>query len=382
MEIRIYEPVTAASPNFVRVGITRVAVSSTLTQHLWSPGDFTLTIPFEARYAAEMTEDRLLLIDRAFAGIIDAITLETTEQGQMLTVSGRDLKGIVAQRITIPPQASGVQGAQGYDAAAGTTETIIKHYIDTNMVTTPLQPARAVPGLVIALDQGRGIADDKYITRHDPLDGVLQDLCQASGLGYDIKPDFETSQYVFDVIQGVDRSGIQSDRPRIVFDVSRKTAQSQTYSRSTRDARNVFYATVSGSEFADEALTLAYVRDGETEQAGLQRREQHLDISADTPAVGSEYDELKRYALIEAENYLPAESFECVIMDNRWRYGIDYTLGDIVTVQNAAWGITMHTQLISMVTEHSESGITHTATFGKAPLTVFGRLRRQIRQGG
>lgn len=382
MEIRIYEPVTAASPVFVRVGITRVAVSAALTQHLRAPGDFTLTIPFEARYAAEMTVGRLVLIDRWFAGIIDAITLEAADQGQMLTVSGCDLKGIVAQRITIPPQATGVQGAQGYDAAAGTTETIIKHYIDANMVTTPLQLARSVPGLVIAPDQGRGIAADKYITRHDPLDTVLQDLCQASGLGYDIKPDFEAAHYVFDVIQGVDRSGIQSDRPRIVFDVSRKTAQSQTYSRSTRDARNVFYATMSGSEFADEALTMAYVRDGEAEQAGLQRHEQHLDVSADTPTAGSEYDELRRYALIEAENYCPAESFECVIMDNRWRYGVDYALGDIVTVQNAAWGVTMHTQLVSMVTELSESGITHTATFGKAPLTVFGRLRRQIRQGG
>lgn len=382
MEIRIYDLVTAERPTFVRVGITRAAASATLTQHLWSPGDFTLTIPYEARYAAELTEGRLVLIDQTFAGLIEAVNIEAGAGGQMLAVSGCDLKGIVARRITIPPQATGIQGAQGYDAASGTTEAVIKHYVDANMVTTPQQPARAVPGLVIAPDQGRGIASDKYITRHDPLTTVLQELCQASGLGYDIKPDLTAGQYTFDVVQGVDRSGIQSDRPRIVFDVSRKTAQSQTYDRSERDARNLFYATMSGAEYADEALTMVYVRDGETEQSGLLRREQHLDISADTPTAGSEYDELKRYALIEAENYRPAESFSCVILDNRWKYGVDYALGDIVTVQNTAWGITMHTRLISMVTDYSSSAITHTATFGKAPLSVFGRLRRQIKQGG
>ena len=382
MEIRIFDPVTQGRPAFGRVGITRAAVSCTLTQNLYAPGDFEFTIPCGARYADQLQIGRLVLIDKSFWGMVDGLQFETSTQGQMITVTGRDLKGIVANRITVPPQAAAVQGAQGYDAQTGATETIIKHYVDANLVTTPLQPARAVPGLTIAADLGRGLAQDRYITRHDPLDAVLEELCRASGLGYDITPNLEAGVYVFDVVQGLDRSGEQSDRPRIVFDPARGSAASQTYTHSRRDARNVFFATLSGAEFADEALTMTYLRDGEDEAAGLDRREQHLSISADTPTAGQEYDELRRYALIEAENYRPAESFSCEILDGRAQYGVDYFLGDIVSVKHADWGVAMTARLVGMTTSYTEQGVGRTAIFGTPALNVFGRIRRQIRQKG
>ena len=367
--------------NAVKI-VTGAAVSCTLTQNLDAPGDFEFAIPCDARYADQLAIGRLVRIDKDFWGIVDGLRFDATQQGQLLTVSGRDLKGIVANRITIPPQAAAVQGAQGYDAQSGATETILKHYVDANLVTTPLQPARSVAGLTIAPDLRRGVADDRYITRHDPLDAVLEELCRAAGLGYDIVPDLEAGEYVFDVVQGIDRSGEQSERPRIVFDPARKSAVSQTYTHTGRDARNVFYATLSGAAFADEALTMTYVRDGEDEAAGLARREQHLSISADTPTAGGEYDELRRYALIEAERYRPARSFACDILDGRARYGVDYFLGDMVSVKNADWGVCMTARLVSMTTSYTEQGVGRTATFGTPALNVFGRLRRQIRQGG
>lgn len=381
IEIRIFDPVTADSPAFGRMGLTTAATNISTTSKLAAPGDFTVTIPLGARYADELRPGRLVLIDRAFWGLIDARVLGADEQGQTVTASGRDLKGLSMDRITLPPLASGVAGAQGYDTVTGTTEYCMKHFVDANMVRSP-DPLRNIPGLLIALDQGRGQPDDKYMSRHDGLADVLQALGEAAGLGFDITPDLDNGAYVFDVTQGVDRSGLQSDRPRIVFDIARRTAQAQTYTDSRTDARNIFYATRSGAEFEDEALTMMYVREGEETQVGLFRREQHLSLSASTPEAGQEYAELQRAALQEAENYRPAESFSCTILDGRFLYGRDYHLGDTVTVQNRDWGVTMHPMVTAMTTEYSENGITHTATFGKAPLNVFGRLRRQIKQGG
>ena len=86
-------------------------------------------------------------------------------------------------------------------------------------------------------------------------------------------------------------------------------------------------------------------------------------------------------ALIQAEQYRPAESYTCEIAEGPYRYRQDYQVGDLVTVRHRRWGVTMDTRLTEMQTEYSSSGIRHTATFGTAPLTVFGRLRRQLQKG-
>lgn len=380
IEVRIFAPVTAERLSFERLGITQMAANISTTTNLSAPGHFSLTIPFGARYADQLKEGALLLIDRGFWGLIDSVDYEAGASGETVTVSGRDLKGITTDRIILPPQATGGAAAHGYDAQQGTTEAIMRHYVSANMIDT-LQPLRSVPGLRLAPNQGRGVPNDRYASRHDRLSEVLQALADAAGLGYDIVPDLDQGEYVFDIIQGIDRSGVQSDRPRVVFDLSRSTAQSQVYRSSRQDARNAFYATMSGAEFEDEALTMMYVREDEAELGGLYRREQHLVISADTPTPGDEYNELRRYALIEADQYRPAESFECEIIEDRLRYGVDYFVGDTVTVQHRGWGVTMHTMLVAMTTDYSAAGITRRATFGKAPLNVFGRLKQQMRGG-
>ena len=379
--IRIYDPPTASDPVFVNRGLVTGASSIHLIERHFSPGYFTVEVPTGARHAGELREGRLILVDGAFWGIIDDVNYKAETAGDILTISGRQLKGLTADRITIPPGSAEVSGAQGYDTATGSTETVIKHFVAGNMCNTD-QPARVVFGLEIAEDQGRGVAEDKYMSRHEKLDTVLSALGEASGLGYDIAPDLTRHRLVFDVVPGEDHTGEQSERTRVVFDVHRKTALSQAYAHNTGDARNLFYATMGGAEFEDEALTVTYVRDGEDEPVGIRRREVHLELSVDTPTAGDEYNELKRLALIEAENYRPAESFTCEIPPGgRYQYRKDFKVGDLVTVRNMAWGVTMDTRLTEMETQYSASGITLTATFGKAPLTVFGRLRRQINKG-
>ena len=255
----------------------------------------------------------------------------------------------------------------------------MKHFVAANMAA-PVLAARNVFGLEVAADQGRGLAEDKYMSRHDVVSDVLAALGEAAGLGYDILPDLERHALVFDVVPGEDHTAQQSDRTRVIFDIRRRTAQAQTYSCSGSDARNVFYTTMSGSEFADETLTVSYIRDGEQEAVGIRRRETHLSVSVDTPEAGTEYDELKRQAMIAAEQYKAAESFTCELRDDRYVYGRDYRLGDLVTCCSQDWGVEMHTRLTEVQTVWSSAGIQRTATFGTAPLTVFGRLRRQIRE--
>lgn len=387
MEIRIYDPPEAGSPRFRPQGLVTAASSIDVTERLWTAGHFTIEVPLGARHADRLTAGRLVRIadpeepEAVFWGILDGISMEASSEGQALTASGRQLKGIAGDRITLPPAATDVVGAQGYDARKGTTEAIMKHFVSVNLGPEALVAARRVYGLVLAEDRGRGLPDDKYMSRHEVLSDVLSALGETAGLGWDIVPDLSAGTLVFDVIQGEDHSACQSERGRVVFDTARRTAQSQTYTREAGDSRNLFYATLSGSEFADETLTASYVREGEEEPAGIRRREIHLSVSVSTPAAGTEYDEMRRQVLAQAEGFKPAESFTCQILGGgRIVYGRDWRLGDIVTCRSGDWGVELHPRLTEMQTVWNSSGRSRTATFGTAALNVFGRLRRDIKQ--
>lgn len=377
--IRIFDPPEIDSPQFATMGLITEATNINTVERLYTPGYFSIDVPFGARHADRLKKGRLVLIDGQFWGIVDDVYFSWQSSGAILAVSGRQLKGIVHDRITIPPSASEIVGAQGYDTATGDTESVMKHFVSVNL-GPDAAPARQIYGLEIAAQSGRGVQNDKYISRHDDLGDVLAALGEASGLGYDIVPDLVNHKFIFDVVDGQDHSGGQSDRMRVVFDVERKTALSQSYSHNTSDSRNLFYATLSGAEFEDEALTAKYVLDDADEPVGIHRREKHLSISVDTPVAGDEYNEMKRLALIQAEDYRAAESFTCEIPSGgRYEYRKDYRVGDIVTVRNGRMGVSMDTRITEMEMQWGSAGLTMSATFGKAPLNVFGQLKRQIK---
>lgn len=380
MDIRIYDLPELGTSTFRAIGRVTEAPVTDVVERLWIPGAFTIEVPTGARHGSKLTQGRAVWIEQGLWGIIDDVCLRHDSSGAVRVVSGRQLKGLTLDRITIPPASTAVTGAQGYDTATGTTETVMKHFVLGNMLNGA-QPARMICGLEVADDLGRGLPDDKYMSRHDVLADVLAALGEAAGLGYDIVPDLALHKLVFDVVTGEDHTARQSERPRVVFSIRRRSALSQEYVMSTGDSRNVFYATLSGSEFVDETLTATYIRDGEEEPIGLRRREKHLSISADTPTPGEEYSELRRKALIEAESFCPAESFTCEIAPGPVEYRRDYQLGDLVSVINEEWGVEMHTRITEMRTSYTASGVTYTATFGTAPLNVFGRLRRQMEKG-
>lgn len=380
--LSVFEPLTAGSAEFKHVGQTKKATKIETTDKLFEGGTFTIEMQSGIRLAQLAAVGQLVCINNEFWGVIKDLQRYAGSSGLTTTVSGWQLKRLTEGRITIPPDenGSGLVGTQGYDVKKGATETVMKHFVNVNM-GEGAATNRFVYGLTIASDLGRGVADDKYMTRHDNLGSVvLKELGEASGLGYDVKPDLKNNTYIYDVIKGADRSINQSDVPPVVFSLERRTVTSQTYVYNSSDAKNTFYATMSGAEYADEALTMLYYREDEDTPKGINRVEQHMTINSDTPTAGEEYNELKRLALIQAEGYRPAESFTSDVTDSRFKFGGDYFLGDTVTARNNGWGISKDPQVTEMKTVYASSGVTRTATFGTAPLNIFGWIKKQIKR--
>lgn len=382
MKVRAYAlPDSFDSPQFIPLSGPVKATHTSRIERFFTYGEFAVTMPYSTYNADRFKKYRALNIDRTYWGLILAQEKGVSETGNVLVVRGLCMKGITCSREAYPPGFTFEQvgGVAGYDAIRGSTETCMKHYINRNFFSED-SPTRRVPGLVIAADQNRGNPDDRYMTRFERVSGVLEELGTAAGIGYTIEPLLESGHIVFDCVEGVDRSAIQSDRPRIVFEIARKNVAHMNYINSDLNMRNVFYASLSGGEFVDDVYTATITREEEL-PAGIRRWEQHMDISASHPVPGAELDELRRLALLRAETYQTVETFEARILQTDKVYGVDYKLGDIVTAQNREYGISMHTRLTEMQIEGTPDSVIHTATFGSAPINPIERLRRQIRGG-
>ncbi|GAA0429279.1 hypothetical protein GCM10008934_18620 [Virgibacillus salarius] len=91
----------------------------------------------------------------------------------------------------------------------------MKHYISRHLVN-PDDPKRKISNLVIAPDQKRG----QHITWQSRFKNIaeeLQDISLATELGWDITLDLENRQYVFDVVEGVNKTTDQDEVPPILF---------------------------------------------------------------------------------------------------------------------------------------------------------------------
>ena len=382
MEIRLYRPPEVGDIKIVPLLVTQCATARYI-ENYFTFGEFEFSVANDAYGSDRFDKYLLVLINRSYWGLILSIEKQMDASGgNMLTISGIDLKGLINARVTTPPGFTyqEVGGIAGFDTATGSTETCMKHFIASNFFDNN-SPTRSVAGLTIAPDLGRGFSADKYMTRFEPLSEVLYALGRGAGIGYAIVPDINAGTLVFDCIEGLDRSALQSVNPRIVFEIERRNVAAMTYQNSDKNMRNLFYASLSGSTFIDDTYTATVTRGVAPLPTGIHRWEQHLDISASHPTAGAELDELVRLALARAESYVSVETFQAQILNTPLSYGVDYFIGDIVTVQNREWGITMNTRLTSMTIEASNSGIAHNATFGDAAVNIFERLKREIRGG-
>ena len=338
-------------------------------------GSFSFDLPVEASGVEFLKKGFYVSIGNEFDGVIRDVVLKEDSNGCIYTVSGQCLKGLLSQRLIIPPAEENEVNTLGYDAVKGSSEYCIKHYWNANMVNTT-SGYRSIPGIDVAINQSRGIKEDKYLARYDVLSDVTTAITADAKLGVSAKIDLEKKMIVFDVFEGRVCTSNQSINPRLIFELERRNIDSLEYTDSFENMKNVFYTTKSGAEFEDEALTLTYYRD-EDIPTGIERFEQHLTLSAETPVEGGEYDELKRLAVIEMRNYEATQAITAQI--SRYNYFEDYFLGDIVTVRSRRGGILADMEITEVQVSYGDASRSVTVTFGDADISSFGRIKRDIK---
>ena len=278
-------------------------------------GLFSMTIPLDTPYADEIAEDYYLFVDKKDWLLVQDV--KKTETGYAIT--GTDLKGILATRITLYDV---VNDTMGFDSVSGSTEECCKHYIANNIVN-PIDPNRTIPLVTLVTNQNRGIANDTYMSRFEYLHEVIKKLCENAKIGYTMYADVPNNKIIFDIVNIVDKTIDQQDRNRVVFDVKNKNVLSYERAKGNSTYKNAFYATKSGGGLETDATT-KLCHPTATAPKGIARKEIHLNVSCESVA------DIETYAKYQYKDYAKIDSLAIAPADVNG-YGVIFDVGDKVT---------------------------------------------------
>ncbi len=266
------------------------------------------------------------------------------EKGDFLTVTGRELKYILHQRLI-----------WSLTTVSGTAEEAIRKFITENAIS-PTNKNRVIPGLALAEPVGITDTLSKQVTAK-PLDETIIGVCNTYGYGWDIC--IYDNTLLFSLYQGVDRSYGQTDRPYVVFSDDFNNLHDTEYQMSSENFANT--ALVGGE---GEGKDRKYVTVGD-ENTGLDRYETFKDAN-NVKSTGdnegetlsnSEYEKLLEESGNEALSELGVtEAFTGEVVNNiGFIYEKDFFLGDTVTVINK-YGISKNVKVISAIESEDEKG--------------------------
>ena len=372
MEIRVFDWTYG---EFIQRLVTEKATNIKYKTHAYDPSDFNFEFPLGEKTAAvEFKKDRFVLMEN-FIGVIENIKRASDAGSNMMSVSGIDVKGILSRFEAIPLTFSGIQGTAGFDVTTGYTDACIKHYWRNN-IGANAEINRRLHVFEIAEDKNIGNQNDTYMARFQKISDITAELAKGANLVITSTPQIEAGKILIDVAEP-DMRTASSDKP-LIFSLERQTILQIEHIQEKNSYKNVFYATRSGAQFADEALTLLYMRDGESEPAGLERREQHLNISVNTPIAGDEYIEMRRQAVHNMVNYEDVNVLTAKVNFNQLKMNIDYKVGDFVTLQHSDWNIEADMQIVSVEVSDGAGGRTETATLGSEKKGYIRQIQTEI----
>lgn len=362
--------VEVRNSSFERLGQLSPAdlVGLTIVARYCNVGSWTLTLPSSSRMVDALRTPGSGIIVTAydqviFSGYTTAAKLEQSTDNSVgdWVLEGVDDSIILAERLAYPYPASSDVAAQltEADVRAGNAETVIKGYVTENISASAVTD-RAIAALTVEADQGRGDIVSAS-ARFESLQDLLYGLAQTGKIGFRVEQAGDGLE--FQVYEPVDRS----QTIRMDVDNGRLTKTEYVYGQP-----KITRAIVGG---AGEGVARVFYQGSSTDSLAAEtvwsrRVERFVD------GRGSN-DEA---ALIQSANEALVDDGKTIVNtsvtpsdDQTMRYGIDWNLGDKVTV---VVGLVETTAVVTEIGLNiAEDGVRIGATLGTpAPVDFESKL--------
>lgn len=271
-------------------------------------------------------------------------------------ILGVDDTVILSDRLAYPDPTSADVTAQAaaFDVRNDVAETVLKEYVDENLVSGPT--VRQVPGLTVEVDQLRG--ETVYgKARFERLQDLFFGLAQSGDIGFDIKQ--VDAGLVFSVFEPVDRSAF------IRLDIENNRLEKVEFKQ---EAPLVTRAIVGGAGELDERLFYeGTLTQSTTAETTWGRRIERL-IDARSSKTTAEFEQSADEALVDdgktrvSLTITPTDSQTML-------FGRDWNLGDTIS---ATVGSTIVTAVVYTVGISIKSdGVYIAAQVGKPTPTGY-----------
>ena len=185
----------------------------------------------------------------------------------------------------------------------------------------------------------------------------------------------------FNVTQGVDRSIGQDVNDIVVLSTDMEDILTSAYEVSIQDEKTIAFVQGEDSGSSRKSATA-----GDETKVGFDRKEMYVDArdlqSDSTSGVSmtdSEYTKaMKQRGLEKLSDFIKTESFESslrVFSGTQYKFGVDYFVGDTVTMQDARLGVQVDA-VVSEAEEDYGDSYALTLTVGYSNLTVLQKIQR------
>lgn len=360
-------------PSLDVVGIISNFSALTHTRECAGSGSFKLEIPYTTEVYNLLQMDRILYwVDcgKQNAVYIDTVICERSNDEQIITASGKNIRGFLGRRIV-------------WDnvAYSGTVEGFARKVVQDAFIA-PTDATRKVPNLV--LGNSNGLSERiTTITENDNVEELLDSVSQETGIVFDLVLDLQTKLIQFVCRKGTDRRTTQSTNPHLIISQERNNALSDAYTKSDEPYCNT--ALIGGYQDKDTgARYTTFI----TSKSGLDRREIYVSGPSSEPKADEEAGitleqaiQTHKLELLQKGREELAEqvSVREIEVEASGDLTSQIDVGDFVTVKGTIYGIAQ-TYVNTITAYYEGGGKRYDIAFGDITPTFTARIKRQLKR--
>jgi len=363
LDINVYDK------SFFLVGVIDTAKSVIWTERFYSCGDFEIYAKATTElfnickdgYYVRRADEGYTYEEEAMTCMIDTILIKTdVENGNYMTVSGKEIKNIVSYRVV-----------RGNFGISGTIYSVIQAFANVSVYPERSDDRDFWPYYLLwdYEHDGPDIASttlDYNISLEKP--GSVLEKIHAIGLTYGYRFYLRLNEELKIVVQarrGKDRSRSQSTLPIVEFSRENDSLISSDYKSYSGNYINSVYSYTMTPEL--EIIGIWVYREDESPKTGFYRRESIVEIQ--DPGPDTRQEALKTAGLDQMSERVMEKSFDVEINTNGYTYKKDYFLGDIVTVKNE-YGISANPRILEVIISEDDTGYYVLPKFNDSTITT------------
>ena len=309
-------------------------------------GGFELHLHEDTAHADKLQKENIIFTTERKAYVILHREIES-KSGKMV-VKGLELKSYLGRWLVFPPE------GQAYYRVNSDIESIMKEYVTATLVR------KGIANIVVAENQGRG-TKTVYQTRYKNLADELEKLSLVSGLGWDIILDIENNQFIFDVIEGEDRTANQDILPPAIFSIEYDNIAEQKLIESRLGYANTAIVAGQGQGVGREIVVVGEGEGFDSIETFVDARD--LENSADLPERGQQ-------KLAEVQEIFTFDSR--VLTDKNLIYEEDFT------IKNDRWNISTDRKITEITEIYEKDGFRLDVTFGDALPGIIDKVKQIV----